>query len=107
MEQMGYGDTYWVAVSHGRDDPEHDHVHEHDHMHILAARVDTNGKTISDSHDFAKAKTVLKNIEQHYEMTPFVPFWEREYVTPEIHWILHPHPEQEILDQQTKPKFSR
>jgi Relaxase/Mobilisation nuclease domain len=107
MEKLGFEDTYWVAISHGRDDPEHSHVHGHDHMHILAARVNTNGKTISDSHDFARAKKVLRNIEQQYEMTPFVPFLEREYVTPEVHWILYPHLEQETLEQQTKPNFSR
>jgi hypothetical protein len=107
MDQMGFGETYWVAVSHGRDDPEHDHVHNHDHMHILAARVDMKGKTISDSWDFPRVSAILRNIEQHYEMTPFVPFWEREYVTPEIHWILQPHPEEEILQQQVKSKLSR
>lgn len=106
-DQMGFGDTYWVAVNHGRDDPEHDHVHQHDHMHILAARVDTKGKTIPDSWDFPRASTVLRNIEQHYEMTPFVPFWEREYASPEIHWLLQPHPEEEVLQQQAKPKLSR
>jgi Relaxase/Mobilisation nuclease domain len=107
MDQMGFGETYWVAVNHGRDDPEHDHVHNHDHMHILAARVDRKGKTISDSWDFPRVSTILRNIEQHYEMTPFVPFWEREYVTPEIHWILQPHPEEEVLQQQVKSRLSR
>jgi Relaxase/Mobilisation nuclease domain len=107
IDQMGFSDTYWVAVNHSRDDSEHDHVHNHDHMHILAARVNTNGKTISDSWDFPKASAVLRNIEQHYEMTPFVPFWEREYVTPEIHMLLQLHPEEEILQQQVKPKLSR
>jgi Relaxase/Mobilisation nuclease domain len=107
VDQMGFGNTYWVAVNHGRDDSEHGHVHNHDHMHILAARVGINGKTISDSWDFPKASAVLRNIEQHYEMTPFVPFWEREYVTPEIHMLLQPHPEEEILQQQVKSRLSR
>jgi Relaxase/Mobilisation nuclease domain len=107
MDQMGFGETYWVAVNHGRDDPEHDHVHNHDHMHILAARVGMNGKTISDSWDFPRVSAILRNIEQHYELTPFVPFWEREYVTPEIHWMLQPHPEEEVLQQQVKSKLSR
>lgn len=107
VDQLGFGDTYWVAVNHGRDDSEHDHVHNHDHMHILAARVDINGKTISDSWDYPKASVVLRNIEQHYELTPFVPFWEREYLTPEIHMLLQPHPEEEILQQQARSKLSR
>jgi Relaxase/Mobilisation nuclease domain len=107
MDQMGFGETYWVAVNHGRDDPEHDHVHNHDHMHILAARVDRKGKTISDSWDFPRVSTILRNIEQHYELTPFVPFWEREYVTPEIRWMLQPHPEEEVLQQQVKSRLSR
>jgi hypothetical protein len=107
VDQMGFGNTYWVAVNHGRDDSEHGHIHNHDHMHILAARVGINGKTISDSWDFPKASAVLRNIEQHYELTPFVPFWEREYVTPEIHMLLQPHPEEEILQQQVRSKPSR
>jgi hypothetical protein len=94
-----------VAINHGRDDPEHEHVHDHDHMHILAPRVDFNGRTISDSWDFPNVQSILRDIEQSYELTPFVPFWEREYVTPEIHWMLTPHPEEEILQQQ--PRFKQ
>jgi Relaxase/Mobilisation nuclease domain len=103
VEQMGYGNTYWVAVAHGRDDPEHDHVHEHDHMHILAARIDTNGRTISDSWDFAKVSKILRDIEQRYELTPFIPYWEREYVTPEVYWMLEVQQEEE-RQYQTKTK---
>jgi Relaxase/Mobilisation nuclease domain len=105
MDRMGFENTYWVAINHGRDDPEHDHIHDHDHMHILAPRVDFNGRTISDSWDFPKVQSILRDIEQSYELTPFVPFWEREYVTPEIHWMLIPHHEEEILQQQ--PRFKR
>jgi hypothetical protein len=107
MDRMGFENTYWVAINHGRDDPEHDHVHDHDHMHILAPRVDLNGRTISDSWDFPKVQNILRDIEQSYELTPFVPFWEREYVTPEIHMLLQPHQEEEILQQQVKSRLSR
>jgi Relaxase/Mobilisation nuclease domain len=105
MDRMGFENTYWVAINHGRDDPEHEHVHDHDHMHILAPRVDFNGRTISDSWDFPNVQSILRDIEQSYELTPFVPFWEREYMTPEIHWMLTPHPEEEILQQQ--PRFKQ
>jgi Relaxase/Mobilisation nuclease domain len=98
LDRMGYSNTYWMAINHHRDDPEHDHVHDHDHLHILAARVDTNGRTISDSHDYPIVSGHLRQIEQDYKLTPFVPFWEREHATPEIEWILYPevepHPEQ-------------
>jgi hypothetical protein len=108
IESMGFANTYWVAISHGRDDPEHDHIHDHDHMHILAARVDIQGKTISDSWDFPKAKRILRGIERHYDMQPFIPFWERDhdepqmYKTPEIHWMLEPYEEEEDLQQKPK-----
>lgn len=104
MEQMGYGDTYWIGVAHDREDPEHDDIHDQDHMHILAARVDTDGKTISDSWDYLRVAEILRGIEQSYELTPFVPFWEREYeeyITPEIQWILYPEQEEVLQPRQT------
>jgi hypothetical protein len=103
VDEIGYGDTYWVAINHDRDDPEHNHIHNHDHMHILAARVDTNGKTISDSWDFPGVSKVLRGIEKQYELTPFVPFWEREYMTPEVQWILYPE-EETLQPEQTKQR---
>jgi hypothetical protein len=98
IDQMGFSNTYWVAVNHDRDDCEHGYVHDHDHIHILAARVGTNSKTIPDSWDYPKVNKVLRNVEQHYHLNPFVPFFEREYTTPEMHWVMHP--EEEILQPE-------
>jgi Relaxase/Mobilisation nuclease domain len=106
LENLGFGNTYWVAIAHGRDDPEHDHAHNHDHMHILASRVDSNGRGISNSWDYPKTNKILRNIEHHYELTPFVPFWEREILNPEIHWMLEIQQEEDHQQQQQRQSKS-
>jgi hypothetical protein len=106
MERMGFGDTYWIAIAHHRDDPEHPSVHQHDHLHIVASRVDSDGRTISDRWDYARANTILRQLEREYQLQPFIPFWEREHVS-ELYWMIDIH-EEDALDlleeKQSKAK---
>ncbi len=55
---MGLEETMWVAVEH----VEHDH-HE---IHIVAALVDFDGKTISDSKDFERAEEIIRGLEKEF-----------------------------------------
>jgi Relaxase/Mobilisation nuclease domain len=87
MQRLGFADTYWVAVAHHRDDPEHRHVHQHDHMHIVAARVDCNGRTICDRWDYPKTEAIVRQLECEYALAPFMPFWERQQLS-EMYWAI-------------------
>jgi Relaxase/Mobilisation nuclease domain len=87
LQRLGFGDTYWVAVAHHRDDPEHGRAHQHDHMHIVAARVDCNGRTICDRWDYSKAEASLRQLECEYALAPFIPFWERQQLS-EMYWTI-------------------
>jgi hypothetical protein len=78
MESMGYSDSLWLAVDHQRSD------HNHEHFHIIAHAVDCEGKRISDSHDYGRARLALREIEQDLELTPFVSNLERDYPTEKV-----------------------
>jgi Relaxase/Mobilisation nuclease domain len=106
MTRMGFGDTYWLAVAHHRDDPEHPTVHQHDHLHIVASRVNSDGRTISDRWDYQQANTILRQLEREYQLQPFIPFWERQYLS-ESYWMINVQEEDslDILEErQNKTK---
>jgi Relaxase/Mobilisation nuclease domain len=106
MQRMGFGDTYWLAVAHHRDDPEHPSVHQHDHIHIVSSRVNSDGRTISDRWDYQKANTILRQLEREYQLQPFIPFWERQYLS-ELYWMMNVHEEESfdlIEEKQSKTK---
>ena len=56
LDRMGFGDTYWIVVAHGRDDPRHAWEHNHDHIHIVASRVDSLGRRIPQEWDYPNVK---------------------------------------------------
>ena len=106
MERMGFGDTYWLAIAHDRDDPEHPSVHQHDHLHIVASRVNSDGRTISDRWDYQRANTILRQLEREYQLQPFIPFWERQYLS-ESYWMINEREEDPldlIEEKQRKTK---
>ena len=45
ISEMGYGNSQYLVVAHGRNDPGHDEPHNHDHIHMVANSVDLDGKT--------------------------------------------------------------
>jgi hypothetical protein len=87
--RLGYDDTYWAVIAHDRDDPEHDHIHNHDHIHIVTSRINSYGKTISDSWDYPRTEKVLREMEIERGLQPFIPFWERDLMpSPEMYWMI-------------------
>lgn len=66
-QELGYAEAPFVVVRHTSTDADHEHIH------ILASRVDAQGKTITDAHDFRRAETILREIEQDYRLTPVSP----------------------------------
>ena len=59
---MGLDQSQYVVIRH-RDT-------SHAHFHIVANRVANDGQTVSDSHNFSRSETLLRQIEQTYQLTP-------------------------------------
>lgn len=80
LQEMGFGDSQFVAVRHVDQ--------EHDHIHIVANRVKTlDAKTVSDSRDYARSETVIRKLEQIYNLEPVtssIDLLERAPTTGEI-----------------------
>jgi hypothetical protein len=62
LKGMGLDQSQYVVIRH-RDTP-------HTHFHIVANRVANDGQTVSDSHNFSRSETLLRQIEEKYCLTP-------------------------------------
>lgn len=45
---------------------------DHCHIHIVANRVDFSGNVVSDSHDYKRSETLIRKLEQKYNLTELV-----------------------------------
>ncbi|MCX6212777.1 relaxase/mobilization nuclease domain-containing protein [Spirosoma sp.] len=59
---MGLDQTQYVIIRH--------HDQPHPHFHLIANRVDNQGQTISDSHNYARSQALLKELSIRHELTP-------------------------------------
>ncbi len=64
MEQMGYGEQPYIVFKH-RDIAR-------EHLHIVSLRVDSTGRKISDSHEYDRSMSILRDLEQKYGLHPSV-----------------------------------
>jgi len=60
MKGMGYENSPRITFMH--DDTDHQHIH------IVASRVDYEGNLISDSHERFKSQTLLRSLEEKYNL---------------------------------------
>ena len=59
---MGFGESQYVVYRHSDRD--------HDHIHIVASRIRiTDGSTVTDSWDYRRSETVIRELEQQYSLT--------------------------------------
>lgn len=72
MQMMGLGDMPYMIYKH-------EDIDRH-HVHIVALRVGTDGRCISDRNNFYKNKKVCRELEQKYGLKPA----EREKITPNM-----------------------
>lgn len=72
MQMMGLGDMPYMIYKHSDIDRHH--------VHIVALRVGTDGRCISDRNNFYKNKKVCRELEQRYGLKPA----EREKITPDM-----------------------
>ena len=72
MQMMGFADMPYLIVKH-------EDIDRH-HVHIVALRVGTDGRCISDRNNFYKNKKVCRALEQKYGLKVA----EREKITPDM-----------------------
>ena len=74
LEGMGLRDRQAVAYLH--EDTTYPDGTERPHVHIVANRVGRNGKAIDTSWDYYRAQSVLRELEEQYDLTPEPSSWE-------------------------------
>lgn len=62
LDGMGFGDSQYVVTKHTDT--------EHPHIHILANRVNLKGAVVSDSHDYQRQETIMRQVEKDFGLTP-------------------------------------
>ena len=62
LRGMGLDKTQYAVIRHTDTG--------HAHFHIVANRVANDGQTISDSHNYSRSETLLRQIEQKHGLTP-------------------------------------
>ena len=76
MEDMGFGDSQYFAVAHGRVVENHHEIHEHDHIHIVANAIKPNGGKVDHFWDYRKLERCLRQIEIDYKFRQVPNSWE-------------------------------
>ena len=64
MERMGYGEQPYIVFKHG------DIAREH--LHIVSLRVNSTGRKISDSHEYDRSMSILRDLEQKCGLHPSI-----------------------------------
>lgn len=64
LEGMGFDENQYITYKHFDQD--------HSHIHIVANRVNFSGNVVSDSHDYKRSETLIKKLEQKYNLTELV-----------------------------------
>ena len=72
LEKMGFGDMPYMVYKH-MDIDRH-------HIHIVALRVDTDGRCISDKNNFYRSKDICRELEKKYNLRSS----ERQKITPDM-----------------------
>ena len=75
MERMGYGNQPYIVFKHKDISREH--------LHIVSLRVDELGRKISDSHEYDRSMSVLRELERKYDLRPSIK-GEEQTNTPDL-----------------------
>ena len=65
LDGMGFADSQYIAVRHGDT--------EHDHIHIVANRITMSGDVVSDSQDWRRQESIMREIERAHGLQPVAP----------------------------------
>jgi hypothetical protein len=75
IQGMGYENCQYVVYRH--------HDQDHDHVHLAICRIRmTDGLTVSDSWEKRRAETLIRSLEQQYQLKSVQPSWENLEAAP-------------------------
>lgn len=74
LSGMGFKDSQYVVTKH--EDTKHPHIH------LLANRVDTNGRVVTDSHDYKRLEGIMRSLEKEYGLREVAPSHEAQRRAP-------------------------
>ena len=72
--KMGFEKSQYVAVRHTDTG--------HDHIHIIASRIGLDGKYVSESNDYQRSETIVRELEREHGLTRVTPSHEIERRAP-------------------------
>ncbi len=64
LEGMGFDENQYIIYKHFDQD--------HSHIHIVANRVNFSGNVVSDSNDYKRSESLIRKLEQKYNLTELV-----------------------------------
>lgn len=68
LPQMGFDDNpYFMAIHEDTD---------HFHAHIVTSRIKWSGECVPDWKDYQQSETIIRQLEEKYQLTPVTPSWE-------------------------------
>ncbi len=76
LEAMGFAQNQYILVRHTDT--------EHDHVHLVISRIRMDGTTVADWLDYRQAETVLRSLEQKYQLQPVESSWKTEVKPPSV-----------------------
>lgn len=65
LDAMGFGANQYVAPRHRDTD--------HEHIHLVVNRIRFDGGVTSDSHDYRRQESLMRQIEREYDLQPVQP----------------------------------
>jgi hypothetical protein len=72
---MGYENCQYAVYRH--------HDQDHDHIHLAICRIRmTDGRTVRDSWEKRRAETLIRSLEQQYQLESVQPSWEKLEAAP-------------------------
>lgn len=98
LQGMGFQDCQYLIARHNDQ--------QHDHIHIVASRIrPTDGKTVSDSWDYRRSETLIRDLEQRYNLTPTPSSRDRLERAPTTGEMRQFRREQQAFEQGDRPDY--
>lgn len=73
LEGMGFDDNQYIVYKHTDQD--------HSHIHLVANRVKFSGNVVSDSQDYKRSETLIRELEKKFKLTELIQKEESNVLT--------------------------
>jgi len=98
LQGMGFQDCQYLIARHNDQ--------QHDHIHIIASRIRLpDGKSVSDSWDYRRSETLIRELEQEYNLSPTPSSRDRLERAPTTGEMRKFRREQQAFEQGDRPDY--